>query len=210
MMLPQKNSVKFATVINVEKLTDMKKILLSAALAATLLTQTGCLGSFTLTKNVLEFNNTVTNDKIVNNLIFWVMNIIPVYSVVVFVDAVILNLIEFWTGENPIAMQEGEVQEQLITYNGLDYKVTATKNQFQFEKIEGDKLVDLGAIAFENENMVWNYEINGEVNPLVQINDDNSVTYYTENGTATVTNNDMETLVYERSFSNQLVEMARR
>lgn len=188
----------------------MKKILLSAALAATLLTQTGCLGSFTLTKNVLEFNNTVTNDKIVNNLIFWVMNIIPVYSVVVFVDAVILNLIEFWTGENPIAMQEGEVQEQLITYNGVDYKVTAKKNQFQFEKIEGDKLVDLGAIAFENENMVWNYEINGEVNPLVQINDDNSVTYYTENGTATVTNNDMETLVYERSFSNQLVEMARR
>lgn len=62
------------------------------------------------------------------------MNLIPLYPVVVFVDAVILNLIEFWTGENPIAMQEGEVQEQLITYNGADYKVTATKNQFQFEK----------------------------------------------------------------------------
>lgn len=58
--------------------------------------------------------------------------------------------------------------------------------------------------------MVWNYEINGEVNPLVQINDDNSVTYYTENGTATVINNDMKTLVYERSFSSQLVEMAKR
>ncbi len=186
----------------------MKKILLSGAMAALLITQTGCLGTFSLTKNVLEFNNTVTNDKIVNNLIFYALNIIPVYPAVVFVDVVILNLIEFWTGDNPIAMKEGEQQEQLMTYEGQTYKVTATKNQFSFEKIEGTSSVDLGAVSFEGEEMVWNYEYNGTVNPIVQINDDNTITYFTENGSATLINNDLSTLVYERGFSDQLIEMA--
>lgn len=186
----------------------MRKFVLSGAMAALLLTQTGCLGTFTLTKNVLEFNKSVTNDKIVNNLIFYVMNIIPVYPAVVFVDVVILNLIEFWTGDNPIVMKEGDKQERFISYNGVDYKVTATKNQFQFEKVLGDELVDIGAVAYTSEGMVWNYEYNGKVNPIVQINTDKSVTYFTANGTATVLNDDMETLVYEKGFSNQLVEMA--
>tara|TARA_R110002049_G_scaffold271718_2_gene448938 strand:- start:3299 stop:3865 length:567 start_codon:yes stop_codon:yes gene_type:complete len=188
----------------------MKRLILSGAMAALLLTQTGCLGTFAVTKNLLEFNNSVTNDKIVNNLIFWAMNIVPVYSIAVLVDAVVLNLIEFWTGTNPIAMNEGDIQEQFITHNGVDYKVTATKNQFQFEKVVGNELVDLGAVAFTSDDMVWNYEYNGEVNPIVQINDDNSVTYFTENGTATVFNNDMETLVYERSMADGLIEMAKR
>lgn len=45
-------------------------------------------------------------------IIFLVFCAIRVYSFAVFVDAVILNLIEFWTGSNPISMNEGDIEIQ--------------------------------------------------------------------------------------------------
>lgn len=73
-------------------------ILLVAAMCAT---SFGCYGSFNLVKKVYKFNGTV-GEKWVNELVFLVMNVVPVYGVSVFIDAVILNSIEFWTGSNPV------------------------------------------------------------------------------------------------------------
>jgi hypothetical protein len=69
-------------------------------LATMLVTAGGCYGSFELVKKVHKFNGTLGN-KFVNELGFLVMNIVPVYSVAAFIDAVVLNSIEFWTGKNP-------------------------------------------------------------------------------------------------------------
>ncbi len=62
----------------------------------------GCYGSFNLTKKVWKFNGEL-GGKWVNELGFLVMNIVPVYGAAAFVDAVVLNTIEFWTGSNPLA-----------------------------------------------------------------------------------------------------------
>ena len=62
----------------------------------------GCYGSFNLVKKVYKFNGTV-GDKWVNELVFLVMNVVPVYGAATFIDAVILNTIEFWSGTNPMA-----------------------------------------------------------------------------------------------------------
>jgi Domain of unknown function (DUF3332). len=64
-------------------------------------TSFGCYGSFNLTKQVWRFNGGV-GDKWVNELVFLVMNIVPVYGASVFVDAILFNSIEFWSGKNPI------------------------------------------------------------------------------------------------------------
>jgi hypothetical protein len=82
--------------------------------------QTGCFGSFALTKKVYEFNDGLEN-KWLKSIAFWGLNIIPVYGFAGFVDVVILNLVEFWTGSNPLAMQEGEVEEQIIAFRGESY-----------------------------------------------------------------------------------------
>jgi len=80
---------------------------------------TGCFGSFTLTKKVYEFNKGM-GDKWINEVVFLVMNIVPVYGAAAFVDAVVLNSLEFWTGSNPLAsnetfvIREGDV---IITYH---------------------------------------------------------------------------------------------
>jgi hypothetical protein len=111
-----------------------------------LFTQSGCMGSFNLTKKLYEWNNSVSGDKFVNNLVFWMLSfVLPAYSIALFLDAVIFNLVEFWTGSNPVAMKEGEVKIQMVSKNGKDYKFIATKNQ-----IEVINLTD-------NETAVFNY-----------------------------------------------------
>ncbi len=62
----------------------------------------GCYGSFTLTRSLYDWNGEI-GDDVVKNLVFWVMLIIPVYELAGAVDFLALNVIEFWTGENPAA-----------------------------------------------------------------------------------------------------------
>ncbi|MDD5131596.1 MAG: DUF3332 domain-containing protein [bacterium] len=61
----------------------------------------GCYGSFQVTRKLWKWNGTV-GDKWLNEVVFLVMNIVPVYGVAAFVDAIVVNSIEFWTGKNPV------------------------------------------------------------------------------------------------------------
>ncbi len=70
-----------------------------------LVTAFGCYGSFNLVNKVYKFNGGL-GGKFVNEIGFLVMVIVPVYGVATFVDAVILNTIEFWTGTNPMAVND--------------------------------------------------------------------------------------------------------
>lgn len=74
--------------------------IVSIMLAVMLATLGGCYGSFTLVKKVHKWNGTF-GDKFVNEVGFLVLNIVPVYGVAAFVDAFVLNTVEFWTGKNP-------------------------------------------------------------------------------------------------------------
>ena len=75
---------------------------------------TSCIGSFRLTRNVYDWNQTV-GDKFVNELVFLMFTIVPVYEVAVLIDVIVLNSIEFWSGENPMA--EGDTRA-IDTENG--------------------------------------------------------------------------------------------
>ena len=55
----------------------------------------GCFGYFPLTRAVYRVNDSVEPSPL-KTLLFWGFLIIPVYSVAMIVDAVILNLIDFW------------------------------------------------------------------------------------------------------------------
>ena len=78
-----------------------------AAAISIMISQTGCFGGFELTKKVWEFNDNTFENKFLKTLFFYVLNIVPVYGIAGFLDVVIFNLIEFWSGSNPIAMEEG-------------------------------------------------------------------------------------------------------
>ncbi len=88
-----------------------------------LVTAFGCYGSFQLTNKVYKFNGGL-GGKWVNEIGFLVMSVIPVYGVSVFIDAVILNSIEFWTGKNPMAANDAiqtiNVPDGKLVLNGKD------------------------------------------------------------------------------------------
>ena len=70
----------------------------------------GCYGSFALTKKVYKFNGSV-GDKWLKSLLFVAMCIVPVYELSGFVDAIAFNLIEFWTGSNPVAAAQDHMDK---------------------------------------------------------------------------------------------------
>lgn len=69
-------------------------------LVALLAFAVGCYGSFPLTHAVYRFNGDAIDVPLGQSLLFWVFIILPVYSIAMLGDAVIFNLIEFWTGES--------------------------------------------------------------------------------------------------------------
>ena len=72
--------------------------------AAAVLGTSACFGSFNLTRKLYGFNKDVSKDKFVRELVFLGLNIVPVYGIAGFIDAVVANTVEFWTGENPVTM----------------------------------------------------------------------------------------------------------
>ena len=61
----------------------------------------GCFGKFQLTRKVYDINKSV-EDKYLRSAVTWLLVIIPVYGLAGFLDFILFNVIEFWSGENPI------------------------------------------------------------------------------------------------------------
>ena len=145
--------------------------------------QSGCYGPFKLTKSLHEWNSTV-GSKFVNALVFFAFVVIPVYGVAVFVDGVVLNTIEFWTGDNPITMGENDKDVQIVKKDGNKYRITATQNKFHIEQLKGENKGDTAELIFDPENSSWNLKDgNKELQKLVQVNEiANVVQVYKPNG----------------------------
>ncbi|MDE5626998.1 MAG: DUF3332 domain-containing protein, partial [Candidatus Amulumruptor sp.] len=76
----------------------------AAILAATFLglTSSSCIGSFALTNKLLGWNRQI-DSKFVNELVFVAFWVLPVYEVSALADLIVINSIEFWSGNNPVS-----------------------------------------------------------------------------------------------------------
>ena len=120
----------------------MKKKVFTLAVAALLsgsILFTSCIGSFGLTGKVYSWNK--NQEKWVDELLFLALCIVPVYEVSLFIDAVVLNTIEFWTGSNPVAFKDGEIRN-VETENGI-YTVEKIGNSYHIEKQGEEGILDL-------------------------------------------------------------------
>jgi Domain of unknown function (DUF3332) len=85
-------------------------IVISLVLSLFAVSNVGCFGKFVLTKKVYNFNKEVSSSHFVQSIVMWILYIIPVYGIAICLDAVILNLIETWTGSNPMAtLEDGNI-----------------------------------------------------------------------------------------------------
>jgi hypothetical protein len=62
----------------------------------------GCFGSFGATHALYDWNKRVDDNKWLRWLVFLVFVILPVYSLFILADVLVLNTIEFFSGKNPI------------------------------------------------------------------------------------------------------------
>lgn len=168
---------------------------LAALMLGVSLTQTSCIGSFSLFNKVLEWNKGM--NKWVGELVFLVFWILPVYGIAMFLDVVILNSIEFWTGSNPVAMKEGETETQLVKgEDGNNYSITASKNRFDVKQLDGENAGNTYAFVFNPQNNSWSFENEGQQIELASFNQETQeyvVTYPDGSQLALDANQSLET-----------------
>jgi hypothetical protein len=113
--------------------------LLLAAAVGTL--SAGCFGKFQLTRKVYDMNESI-DEKYVRSAATWVFVIVQVYTVAALLDLIVFNVIEFWTGENPVA--EAKVTKVYAQGNGktvLTLSRDGSATVAVIERYEGEGLV---------------------------------------------------------------------
>ena len=147
------------------------------ALSASMMMQS-CIGSFALFNKVKNWNEHV-GDKFVNEIAFVAMWILPVYELCFAADLLILNSIEFWSGNNPalasadVKVVDGKDAQYLVARNEAGYTITnmTTKQVTRFN--------------FNAEDNSWSLENNGEEVKLFTFVDDSHVDVITRDGSYT-------------------------
>lgn len=130
----------------------------------------GCMGSWGLTKKLYNWNDGATGNKFVDNGLFWLLCFIPVYEISLFVDFVILNLIQFWTGSNPISMAPGEVETAIVKgKDGNQYQMTVTQNRFEAVALTGKNKGEKTALVYTPQTQTWSVEKGETVSPLMTV-----------------------------------------
>jgi hypothetical protein len=149
-------------------------LLMVAALASSVLFSS-CIGSFSLSNKLLDWNRNIES-KFVNELVFIAFWIVPVYEISIAADALIFNSIEFWNGENPVA-DTGKV-ETVDTKNGV-YTVETKADGYRIQKEGEEKSIDL---VFDSSDKSWSIEAEGESTKLLRFENDDEVVMFLPDG----------------------------
>ncbi len=133
---------------------------------------TSCIGSFGLTNKLYGWNKSV-GSKFVNELVFFAMVVIPVYEVTMFVDGIVLNSIEFWSGNNPVAA--GEIK----TIKGEKdiFMVEALENGYKIQNSTGDEI----SLVCDESN-TWSVVTKDISAKLLKVVDEDNAVVYLANG----------------------------
>ena len=174
------------------------KIAVAVVLAmAALLPLESCIGSFALTKKVLTWNHQVGN-KFVNELVFIAFCILPVYEITSLADILVINSIEFWSGENPVV-----AQTKVIDGKDARYLVKSDANGYTITNLSDKSVVRLN---FDQMSRSWSVEHNGTETTFMTFVDDTHVQMIAPGGGfTTVELNEQGTLAYQQMASQSFM-----
>lgn len=152
----------------------MKKIAIFAATAALMCSgMSSCMGSFALTSEVYNWNKQVGN-KFVNELVFIAFFALPVYPVCGAADLLVLNSIEFWSGNNPLVATAKTIDTDegryLVECDGKGYNVKCEEAGVAYR------------LNFNSDAQTWSLETDGQSYPLMTFIDDHHVAMPTPDG----------------------------
>ncbi len=131
-----------------------KRAIACVALAVFLSVNTGCFGSFTATKKLYNWNSTL-GDKWVKSIVMVAFMIIPIYEICAFVDVIALNLIEFWAGSNPMALNSDTEMHKTVESKGKVYHVTMGKGMITIVETKGPDAGKMVRLTYKKDKAAW-------------------------------------------------------
>jgi hypothetical protein len=148
----------------------------------------GCFGKFQLTRKLYDINQSI-DEKYVRSAVTWLF-VIP-YAVTGLLDFIIFNVIEFWSGENPVA--SAPVTKVYAQGNGktvLTLSRDGSETVAVIERYEGEKLVSTLRVRDDGRGKVAAIETEAgrkvrEVSAVVASDGSVDVTVATAAGTDT-------------------------
>ena len=139
-----------------------KNFKLVAVLLSMSLMLSSCIGSFNLTNKVKDWNEGLGN-KFVNELVFIGMHIIPVYELTILADILVLNSIEFWTGNSALSKKESGTKI-VKNQKGEDVAITSSANGYVISN--GNEEM---ALQFDATDNSWSVAYNDVVTKLITV-----------------------------------------
>jgi hypothetical protein len=128
------------------------------------------VGSYCLMNKYCDWQMNMTGNKFVNGVVGIILGsfAVPITS---FVDALVLNTIEFWTGDNPMASNAGKTQKVLGT-DGRYYAVKMLKNGYELTAPTGE----VSYFLHDASTDTWSLQQNGKTIELFRFNGDGTIT----------------------------------
>ena len=161
----------------------MKKI--SFKVAAILLAGTfvcsSCIGSFGLFNKYEKWQCSMTSNKYVNGIVGLILQPI-VGGICLVVDAVVLNTIEFWTGDTPVTASNTQIQGQ----DGRYYAVKTTKKGYEIKAPTGEVTL----LLHDKKNNSWSVVQNGQTREIFRYNADGTIQATLNDGKTITVSND--------------------
>lgn len=176
----------------------MRKTKITVALVlamAALLPLESCIGSFALSNKVLTWNKSVSNSKFVNELVFFAFWVLPVYEITVLADVLVINSIEFWTGDNPVT-----AETKIVDGKDARYLVERDNTGYTITNLSDNSIVRFNYDATDRS---WSVENNGVETKFMTFNDDNTVNMISPDGSfTTVELNEQGLMAYRDMVTN--------
>ena len=134
-----------------------------------------CVGSFALFNKLAQWNKHATKSKFINEIIFLVIS--PAYAFCGMADTLVLNSIEFWTGDNPVANRVGKTRN-IKGDDVLIYDVKYIENRNQITKPDGQ----VNKFTYNKQENTWYMNAEGKEQKVIQFNGNGSVKAFLNNG----------------------------
>ncbi len=178
----------------------MKKTLkLSALVLATAILCSSCIGSFQLTNKLKDYNDGI-GSKWVNELVFVAFCIVPVYEISLLVDAVVLNSIEFWTGDKALA-QAGE-KKVVKNAKGQAVEITTLENGYCLS--DGNSSMNF---IYDEAEQIWSAQYEDQVTNLIKLVNENKAQLFLQNGEIMDITLDKEGIEMARNYMGNFFAM---
>ena len=130
---------------------------------------TACFGSFALTRAIYNFNQEISDNEVVQWLVFLLIGgVIPVYGIGIFIDVVVLNTLEFWLGSNPLASADAPTERTVALEGGALLHLKRLDAQRMSVTIETPDQVVTRVIAVQEDGMLVTDGFGDEVARLVE------------------------------------------